>query len=161
MLVIFSEAPQEDTTVYYQARPRFILHRWRELWPQKDAETGSTLRGTNSGKTGAGVCFRRCGVDYSVRDRVLCAANIQAQMHVGPSHVFSNEKACKRAVSNAWCKGVVCMTAELFVGLQKVFSSLFTLSFSWVFLLWGLLFSSRTSDPSMCDRKYACKVFTP
>ena len=42
-----------------------------------------------------------CFAGHFVCDSVLCAANMQAtQMHVRPSHVFSNEKASKRAVSN-------------------------------------------------------------
>ena len=53
---------------------------------------------------------------------VCCVLQTYKQLRCtfGPSHVFSNEKASKRAVSNVWCKGVACMMAECFVGLQKV-----------------------------------------
>ena len=79
------------------------------------------LRGTNSVKTGAGVCFFVVsrGILYAT---VCCVLQTYEQLRCtfGPSHVFSNEKASKRAVSNVWCKGVACMMAEFFVGPQKV-----------------------------------------
>ena len=88
---------------------------------------------------------------------VCCVLQTDKQLRCtfGPSHVFSKEKASKRAVSNVWCKVIVCMMAEVFVDMQKVFSSLFSLSCSFV---WGvLLFSLTTSDLSMSDRKYVCR----
>ena len=59
-------------------------------------------------------------------------------MHVRPFTCLQSEKASKEAVSNVWCKGVACMMAEFFVGLQKVFSSLFSVS---CVIFWGDFFS--------------------
>ena len=92
-----------------------MWHRWRELWPPKAAETGSILRGTNSGKTGAGVCFFVVlrGILYVT---VCCVLQTYKQLRCtfGPSHVSATKTPAKRAVSNVGCRGVCVYDGRVF-----------------------------------------------
>ena len=128
------------TEVHLIAVARVIVTESRRNWLHF---AGYQLRKNWSSRP-AGVCFFFFAGHFLWYVTMSCVLQIYKQLS-RPPHVFSNERASKRAVSNVWRKGVLCMMTEFIVGLQKVLFSLFLCRsfFSGVFL-----FSSIPNEPS-------------